>query len=46
MKKSKIVKGDIEEIEEKIDELINNGYKVHSFIHDESAYFYALLIKE
>ncbi len=46
MKKSKIVKGNIEDIEQKIDNLINNGYRVHSFAHDESAYFYALLIKE
>jgi len=45
-KKSKIIKGNIEDVEKQIDELINKGFKVHSFTHEEPGYFYVLLLKE
>lgn len=45
-KKSKVIDGNAEDIEVQINELINEGYKVHTFIHIDGGEFYALLIKE
>jgi len=46
MKKSKIIKGDIQHIETQLDTLLNQGFEVVSFQHDESGYFYCLLVKK